>query len=102
MPVLVAESRIATGWRRHRVVAVFALALIGSGCAGGSGNSTLAGAGIGAAGGALIGSMTGDAGWGALIGAGVGAAGGYLYDRQRRREWNAYRQGRRDGRRRWR
>jgi uncharacterized membrane protein len=34
---------------------------------------------MGAAGGALIGSLSAQAGAGALIGAGVGAVGGYLY-----------------------
>jgi uncharacterized membrane protein len=38
------------------------------------------GALMGAAGGALIGSLSADAGKGALIGAGVGALGGYLSD----------------------
>jgi uncharacterized membrane protein len=60
---------------------------------------TAGGAGIGAAGGALIGSLSGDAGWGALIGAGAGAAGGYLYDRSRRNEEDAYRRGVQDGQR---
>lgn len=46
--------------------------------------STLTGAGLGAAGGALIGSFSGNAGWGALAGAAVGGAGGYLYSRTRR------------------
>jgi predicted Zn-dependent protease len=59
---------------------------------------TVSGAGIGAAGGALIGSLSGDAGWGALIGAGAGAAGGYLYDRSRQNEEEAYRRGLRDAR----
>jgi hypothetical protein len=35
---------------------------------------------MGAAGGAAIGSLSGDWGTGALIGAGAGAVGGYLYD----------------------
>lgn len=52
---------------------------------GGCANNTMTGAGLGAAGGGLIGSLTGDFGWGALIGAGVGAAGGYLYDQSRDR-----------------
>ena len=52
---------------------------------GGCANNTLTGAGLGAAGGGLIGSLSGDFGWGALIGAGVGAAGGYLYDQSQRR-----------------
>lgn len=56
--------------------AALAVSLALGGCA----NNTLTGAGIGAAGGGLIGSLSGDFGWGALIGAGVGAAGGYLYD----------------------
>jgi hypothetical protein len=52
---------------------------------------TLTRAGAGAAGGAavggLIGSMSGNFGWGALIGAGAGAAGGLLFDyHQRERE----------------
>jgi hypothetical protein len=51
---------------------------------GGCANNTLTGAGLGAAGGGLIGSLSGDFGWGALIGAGVGAAGGYLYDQSQR------------------
>lgn len=43
--------------------------------------STATGAGIGALGGAALGSLSGNAGWGALIGAGVGAAGGYAVGR---------------------
>ena len=39
---------------------------------------------MGAAGGALIGSMSANAGRGALIGAGAGALGGYLYDQHER------------------
>ena len=39
---------------------------------------------MGAAGGALIGSMGANAGKGALIGAGAGALGGYLYDQHRK------------------
>lgn len=39
---------------------------------------------MGAAGGALIGSLSGDAGAGALIGAGTGATGGYLYDQHQK------------------
>jgi uncharacterized membrane protein len=39
---------------------------------------------MGAAGGALIGSMSANAGKGALIGAGAGALGGYLYDQHRK------------------
>jgi len=81
-----------------------ALALVAgfslTGCAGLSDTQqrTMTGGGIGAAGGALIGSMTGSAGMGALIGAGVGAAGGYVYDQSRKREEQAYRRGVQEGR----
>ena len=43
-----------------------------------------AGAGIGAVAGGLLGSLSGNFGWGALIGAAAGGAGGYLYDRSGR------------------
>jgi uncharacterized membrane protein len=58
-------------------------ALLTTGCAGMTDTEqhTLSGALIGTAGGAAIGSIAGDAGWGAVIGAGVGAAGGYMYDK---------------------
>lgn len=79
---------------------VAALALGACGDMSATQQRTLSGAGIGAAGGALIGSITGDAGWGALIGAGAGAAGGYLYDRTKKNEDAAYRRGYSDGRRR--
>jgi len=39
---------------------------------------------MGAAGGALIGSLSASAGSGALLGAGVGALGGYLYDQHKK------------------
>lgn len=39
---------------------------------------------MGAAGGALIGSLSANAGAGALIGAGVGAVGGFLYDQHQK------------------
>lgn len=71
-----------------------ALVLLGSlaGCADMSDTErrTATGAGLGAAAGGLVGSLSGDFGWGALIGAGVGAAGGYLYDQQRQSEQRAY------------
>ncbi len=79
---------------------VLAIGLTLGGCADMSDTSrrTLTGAGVGAAGGAVIGSLTGDFGWGALIGAGVGAAGGYLYDQHRQAERRAYQQGVQAGR----
>ena len=63
-----------------------AVLLMGLGLAGCEGmtqtqRSTATGAGIGALGGAALGSLSGNAGWGALIGAGVGAAGGYAVGR---------------------
>jgi len=59
---------------------------------------TATGAGVGAAGGALVGSLTGNAGWGAVIGAGAGAAGGYLYDQSKQNEQSAYQRGVQEGR----
>ena len=47
--------------------------------------STLTGAGIGAVGGAALGSLSGNAGWGAAIGAGVGGVSGYAIGRSRNR-----------------
>lgn len=68
------------------------------GCAGMSDTErrTLEGGAIGAAGGALIGSFSADAGKGALIGAGVGAIGGYLFDQHKKGEQDAYERGYRD------
>lgn len=68
------------------VFTLAAAAALLAGCAGMSDTEqrTATGALIGTAGGAAIGSIAGDAGWGAVIGAGVGAAGGYMYDRSLR------------------
>lgn len=92
----------ASAFRRHLgpVALAASLALAACGDMSATEQRTLSGAGLGAAGGALIGSITGDAGWGALIGAGVGATGGYLYDRTKKNEDAAYRRGLQDGRRR--
>ena len=43
-----------------------------------------AGAGLGAVAGGLLGSLSGNFGWGALIGAAAGGTGGYLYERGQR------------------
>lgn len=69
-----------------RLGAVLVLGLGLAGCAGmtDSQRATATGAGIGALGGAAIGSLSGNAGWGALIGAGVGGVSGYAIDRGRR------------------
>ncbi len=69
-----------------RLVVVLAGGLGLAGCAGMSDSqrATATGAGIGALGGAAIGSLSGNAGWGALIGAGVGGVSGYAIERGRR------------------
>ena len=80
-----------------RLAGAGAILLLAGACA--ETDPTLRRAGVGAAGGAaaggLIGSMSGNFGWGALIGAGAGAAGGLLYDYHRRSVDEAYRRGRR-------
>ena len=53
----------------------------------------------GAALGGVIGSFSGNAGWGALLGAGAGAGAGYLYDQSQQAQARAYYQGRADARR---
>ncbi|MBR0659315.1 YMGG-like glycine zipper-containing protein [Neoroseomonas oryzicola] len=70
-----------------RLGAVLVLGLGLAGCAGMTENqrATATGAGIGALGGAALGSLSGNAGWGALIGAGVGGASGYAISSSRQR-----------------
>ena len=70
-----------------RLGAVVLLGLGLAGCAGMTENqrATATGAGIGALGGAAIGSLSGNAGWGALIGAGVGGVSGYAISNSRQR-----------------
>jgi hypothetical protein len=69
-----------------RLAAVLVAGLGLAGCEGMSDSqrATATGAGIGALGGAAIGSLSGNAGWGALIGAGVGGVSGYAIERGRR------------------
>jgi len=62
------------------VAAAIAAALTLPGCGTTTGERAGSGALMGAAGGALIGSLSADAGAGALIGAGAGALSGYLVD----------------------
>jgi osmotically inducible lipoprotein OsmB len=66
-----------------------------AGCAGMSETEQRAvtGTGIGAAGGAVIGAMAGNAGLGAVIGAGAGLAGGLLVDKSKKNEQAAYQSG---------
>ncbi len=58
----------------------------------------MTGTGIGAAGGAVIGAMAGNAGMGALAGAGAGLVGGLVVDQVRRNEAAAYQRGVNSGR----
>lgn len=62
------------------VVAGFTLA----GCGDTTASRSLSGAGIGAAGGAVLGAIGGNAGLGAAVGAGAGLLGGYLYDQHKK------------------
>ncbi|WP_235907785.1 glycine zipper domain-containing protein [Siccirubricoccus phaeus] len=52
----------------------------------------------GAALGGLIGSFSGNLGWGALLGTAAGAGAGYLYEQSERSSDRAYQQGVRDAR----
>jgi len=54
---------------------------------------TLSGGALGAAGGAAIGAMAGNAGMGAAIGGLAGATGGYLYGKHKEAEESAYNRG---------
>lgn len=58
----------------------------------------MTGTGIGAAGGAVIGAMAGNAGMGALAGAGAGLIGGLVVDQVKRNEAAAYQRGVNSGR----
>jgi uncharacterized membrane protein len=66
--------------RVRTLTIVAASLLLVSACGTTTGERAGSGALMGAAGGALIGSLSADAGAGALIGAGAGALGGYLVD----------------------
>lgn len=63
---------------------LFVAAIGIAGCGTTTGERAGSGALMGAAGGALIGSLSANAGKGALIGAGTGALGGYLYDQHKK------------------
>lgn len=65
-------------WKSATVAAVLALGL--AGCGTSTGDRAVSGAGLGAAGGAVIGAMTGSAATGAAIGAVGGAAIGAATD----------------------
>ena len=70
---------------RKLTIPAVMVAVIGlTGCGSTPGERAGSGALIGAAGGALIGSVSANAGAGALIGAGAGALGGFLYDQHQK------------------
>ena len=77
------------------IVVMLATAGTLPGCAGlnNTEQRALTGTGIGAAGGAVLGAIGGNAGLGALAGAGAGLAGGLLFDNVRKNENSAYREG---------
>ncbi|HYI84649.1 MAG TPA: YMGG-like glycine zipper-containing protein [Acetobacteraceae bacterium] len=88
--------------RTFRLAAVPLLAALSlGGCAGLTPTQQRTGTGAlgGAALGGVIGSFSGNAGWGALLGAGAGAGAGYLYDQSQQAQARAYYQGRADARR---
>jgi uncharacterized protein YceK len=69
----------------RKLMLILPVALGLGGCADmtSSQRSTATGAGVGALGGAALGSLSGNAGMGALIGAGVGGASGFLIEQNR-------------------
>lgn len=54
---------------------------------------TLSGGGMGAAGGAMLGAIGGNAALGAAAGAGAGLIGGYVYDQHKKSQDAAFQQG---------
>jgi hypothetical protein len=87
--------------RASRLALPLLAAISLSACAGMDRTQRTVGTGAlgGAALGGLVGSFSGNAGWGALLGGGVGAGAGYLYDQSEQAQERAYMQGRRDARR---
>jgi hypothetical protein len=80
---------------RILLASILVISLALGGCAGMSDTQqrTLSGGAMGAAGGAVIGAIAGDAGLGALIGGAAGATGGFLYGKHKESEQKAYEQG---------
>jgi hypothetical protein len=77
--------------RRATIPVLLAGALLLGGCQGmdrDTGVRTVGGAGVGAAGGAIIGALAGAPGTGAAIGALAGSSAGLLYDQYRKGEGN--------------
>jgi len=81
--------------KRILTIGVLGGAVLLSSCAGMTDQQqrAMTGTAMGAAGGALIGAIAGDAGARALIGPRVGMVGGHLVDQQRQREQQAYERG---------
>ena len=81
--------------QKSLVVAAVCAALLLSGCAGMSDTEqrAVSGAGIGAAGGAVIGALSGNTAMGAVIGAGAGLVGGLVVDKVKKDNESAYQQG---------
>ena len=86
--------------KKSLVVTVACATLLLSGCAGMSDTEqrAVSGAGIGAAGGAVIGALSGSTAMGALIGAGAGLVGGLVVDKTAKDKENAYQEGYEAGR----
>lgn len=86
--------------RPRKLVAALLVGALLTGCS--DMNNTqqraLTGTGIGAAGGAVLGAIGGNAGLGALVGAGAGLAGGLLYNNVKKNEHAAYNRGYYNGR----
>jgi osmotically inducible lipoprotein OsmB len=85
--------------RRAMVLVVGAPLLLGA-CTdmNSSQQSTLSGGALGAAGGAVLGAIGGNALLGTVVGAGAGAAGGYLYNHVQQNRRRAYDEGYYQGR----
>jgi hypothetical protein len=79
----------------RKIAIALGLLLPVAGCAGMSPTEQRAatGTGIGAAGGAVIGALAGNAGLGALAGAGAGLIGGLAVDQVKKNEAAAYQKG---------
>lgn len=76
-------------------MSVLAVSGMLSGCSGldTTQQRALTGTGFGAAGGAVLGAIGGNAGLGALVGAGAGLAGGLIYDNVKKGDASAYNRG---------
>jgi uncharacterized protein YcfJ len=76
-----------------RILLVVCIGLAGCSDMSATQQRAVTGTGIGAAGGAILGAIGGNAGLGALAGAGAGLAGGLIYDSVKKNEAASYQQG---------